>query len=104
MTNDVKDKLYPTHYGLGFIKAPYNLSQKSFLKERLDNITVNEFIPGPVRTKQALKNYSEDDKSSPFNNPNEWVKSPDEVIDLVLHMLAYQGMGPTSQIFSLARR
>ncbi|MBJ58032.1 MAG: hypothetical protein CMP24_07335 [Rickettsiales bacterium] len=69
-----------------------------------DNIIVNEFIPGPVRTKQALKNYSKEDKSSPFNNPNEWVKDPNDVVDLILHMFSFPTLGPTSQIFSLARR
>ena len=90
-------------YGAGKAAARM-IANTAALELMENNITVNEFIPGPVRTKQALKNYSEEDKSSPFNNPNEWVKSPDEVIDLVLHMLAYPGMGPTSQIFSLARR
>ena len=69
-----------------------------------DNITVNEFIPGPVRTKQALKNYSETDLNSPFNNPKEWIKNPEDVTDLILTMFALPGLGPTSQIFSLARR
>jgi len=69
-----------------------------------DNITVNEFIPGPVRTLQALSGVTENDKGSPFNNPAEWVKDPEEVVDMLLMMAAYPGMGPTSQIFSLARR
>ena len=69
-----------------------------------DNITVNEFIPGPTRTLQALNGVTKDNTASPFNNPNEWVKEPEEVVDLMLMMAAYPGMGPTSQIFSLARR
>ncbi len=69
-----------------------------------DNITVNEFIPGPTRTFQALNGLTENNKASPFNNPAEWVKEPEEVVDLMLMMAAYPGMGPTSQIFSLARR
>ena len=69
-----------------------------------ENITVNEFIPGPVRSKQALAHYDETDISSPFNNPAEWVKEPDDVIDMLLFMAAYPGAGPTSQVFSLARR
>ena len=69
-----------------------------------DNITVNEFIPGPTRTLQALNGVMEDNKASPFNNPAEWVKEPDEVVDMMLTIAAYPGMGPTSQIFSLARR
>lgn len=69
-----------------------------------DNITVNEFIPGPTRTLQALNGVTKENTESPFNNPAEWVKEPEEVVDLMLMMAAYPGMGPTSQIFSLARR
>lgn len=69
-----------------------------------DNITVNEFIPGPVRSRQALAHYDKSDKNSPFNNPKEWVKEPDDVVDTLLFMAAFPGAGPTSQIFSLARR
>ena len=69
-----------------------------------DNITVNEFIPGPTRTLQALHGIAPDDQSSPFNNPAEWVKEPEDVVEMMLTMAAYPGMGPTSQIFSLARR
>jgi len=69
-----------------------------------DNITVNEFIPGPVRSKQALDGLTKEDKNSPFNNPKEWVKEPEDVTEMLLFMAAYPGMGPTSQIFSLARR
>ena len=68
-----------------------------------DNITINEFIPGPTRTFQAL-NGIEDDKTSPFNNPTEWVKDPEDVVDLMMTIAAYPGLGPTRQIFSLARR
>ncbi len=69
-----------------------------------DNITVNEFIPGPTRTLQALNGVTKENTESPFNNPAEWVKEPEEVVDLMVMMAAYPGMGPTSQIFSLARR
>ena len=69
-----------------------------------DNITVNEFIPGPVRTEQALQFYDPNDTASPFNNPNEWVKEPEDVVDTMLFMVAFPGAGPNSQIFSLARR
>ena len=69
-----------------------------------DNITVNEFIPGPTRTLQALDGLTATDKASPFNNPAEWVKDPEDVVDLMLMMAAYPGLGPSGQIFSLARR
>ena len=80
------------------------IANTASLELMADNITVNEFIPGPVKTKQALKNYSETDLNSPFNNPEEWVKKPEDVTDLILTMFSLPGLGPTSQIFSLARR
>ena len=79
------------------------IANTASLELMADNITVNEFIPGPVKTKQALKNYSETDLNSPFNNPEEWVKKPEDVTDLILTMFSLPGLGPTSQIFSLAR-
>ena len=90
-------------YGAGKAAARM-IANTAALELMEDNITVNEFIPGPVKTKQALKFYSENDINSPFNNPKEWVKEPEDVIDLILMMFAYPGTGPTSQVFSLARR
>lgn len=80
------------------------VAQTAALELMEDNITVNEFIPGPVRSKQALAGYNKNDPNSVFNNPKEWIKEPDDVVDMMLMMAAYPGMGPTSQIFSLARR
>ena len=51
-----------------------------------------------------MKGVSEDNVSSPFNNPAEWVKEPEDVVDMLLTIAAYPGMGPTGQKFSLARR
>lgn len=67
-------------------------------------ITVNELIPGPTLTEQALKGTSQDDPNSPFNNPNEWVKQPEDVVPLALMMAAFPDKGPNGQTFSLARR
>ena len=80
------------------------VARTAALETAQDNITVNEFIPGPVRTEQALKFYDPDDRTSPFNNPGEWVKEPADVVDTMLFMAAFPGAGPNSQIFSLARR
>jgi len=74
------------------------------LEYREENITFNEFIPGPTRTLQAMNGISAKDTSSPFNNPAEWVKEPEDVVDMMLTIASYPGMGPTGQIFSLARR
>jgi len=80
------------------------LANTAALELASDNITVNEFIPGPVRSLQALARFDESDKNSPFNNSKEWVKEPEDVVDTLLFMAAFPGAGPTSQIFSLARR
>ena len=90
-------------YGVGK-SAARMIANTAALELMVDNITVNEFIPGPVRTKQALKNYSETDLNSPFNNPKEWIKNPEDVTDLILTIFSLSGLGPTGQIFSLARR
>lgn len=80
------------------------LAQTAAQELMADNITVNEFVPGPTRTLQALNGVTAENKASPFNNPAEWVKEPEDVVDLMLMMAAYPGMGPTKQVFSLARR
>lgn len=80
------------------------LANTAALELASDKISVNEFIPGPVRTLQALARFEDTDKNSPFNNPNEWVKEPEDVVDTLMFMAAYPGAGPTRQIFSLARR
>jgi NADP-dependent 3-hydroxy acid dehydrogenase YdfG len=90
-------------YSVGKVAARM-IANTASLELMTDNITVNEFIPGPVKTKQALKNHSDSDLNSPFNNPNEWVKNPEDVTDLILTIFSLPGLGPTSQIFSLARR
>ncbi|MEZ5810578.1 MAG: SDR family oxidoreductase [Rhizobiaceae bacterium] len=67
------------------------------------NISVNEFIPGPTETEQALL-AAAGKVDSPFKNPNEWVKKPEDVVPLALLLAGYPGAGPTGQVFSLARR
>lgn len=90
-------------YGVGKAGARM-LANTAALELMADNITVNEFIPGPTRTVQALAGTTKDNAASPFNNPSEWIKEPADVVDMMLMMAAYPGKGPTSQIFSLARR
>jgi 3-oxoacyl-[acyl-carrier protein] reductase len=67
------------------------------------NISVNELIPGPTVTEQARRAIAEGE-ASPFSNPAEWAKEPEDVVPLALMVAAYPGKGPTGQIFSLARR
>jgi 3-oxoacyl-[acyl-carrier protein] reductase len=64
------------------------------------NISVNELIPGPVKT-------SIDDNFKPgrINSiDTEWHKLPEDVIPLALFLASQPDIGPTAQSFSLMRR
>ena len=58
------------------------------------NISVNELIPGPVRTKMGGDLAIE----------SEWKKSPEEVVPLALFLATQPHVGPTAQSYSLMRR
>ena len=65
------------------------------------NISVNELIPGPVRTTMADR---EEGDTSVFAIDSEWVKSPEEVVPLALFLATQPQVGPTAQSYSLMRR
>lgn len=66
------------------------------------NISVNELIPGPVKTSMT---DNEDARSGvAFTASDEWIKEPDDVTSLALWMAAQPDVGPTAQSFSLMRR
>lgn len=71
------------------------------------NITINELIPGPVRT-ALTAGVEERAKASggatPFSNPVEWIKTPEDVVPLALFLANQPERGPTGQTFSLMRR
>jgi 3-oxoacyl-[acyl-carrier protein] reductase len=67
-----------------------------------ESITVNELIPGPVAT-ELTSGLFEENKPHP-SIPGEWVKGPEEVVPLALHLATQGPHGPTGQSFSLARR
>lgn len=98
---------YPSRNNASYCagKAAARIVAKTAALELVDdNITVNEFIPGPVRTRQTQANYDPADPNSPFNNPAEWVKDPEDVTEMLVFLAAYPGKGPNSQVYSLARR
>lgn len=66
------------------------------------NITVNELIPGPVRTSLTAKQA--DNNKGVFQIESEWIKTPDEVAPLALFLATQPSIGPTAQSFSLMRR
>lgn len=59
-----------------------------------DGISVNELVPGPVRTDATR------DGGAVSGIESEWVKSPEEVVFLATQ----PDVGPTAQSFSLMRR
>ena len=60
-----------------------------------DNISVNELIPGPVRTDMTR------DVAAP---PGEWFKQPADVVPLALFLASMPDFGPSAQSYSLMRR
>lgn len=63
-------------------------------------ISVNELIPGPVRTGINLQ---DDDELRAQLGAHEWIKQPEDVVPLALFLAAQPESGPTAQSFSLKR-
>ena len=66
------------------------------------NISVNELIPGPVLTDRVAQYARE--PGSVFLDDSEWVKTPEDVVPLVLFLAAQPDRGPTGKTYSLMRR
>ena len=66
------------------------------------NISVNELIPGPVRTEMTDQGSSR--PGSVFDIDSEWAKDPEDVVPIALFMATQPDVGPTGQFFSLLRR
>ena len=70
-------------------------------------ITVNELNPGPVRTALTAdveRRAVAAGGATPFSNPVEWIKQPEDVAPLALFLATQPDRGPTGQTFSLMRR
>jgi 3-oxoacyl-[acyl-carrier protein] reductase len=65
-----------------------------------DNISVNELIPGPVDT----GGLSGTARKELVEKRNEWLKKPEDVVQLALFLASQPDAGPTDQSFSLMRR
>ena len=65
-----------------------------------DGISVNELIPGPVRTSATRDRGA----GSVFGIQSEWAKDPEDVVPLALFLAIQPDTGPTAQSFSLMRR
>ena len=71
------------------------------------NISVNELIPGPVRTQLTVnveKDAAKKGHTTPFLTAGEWIKQPEDVAGLAMFMATMPNVGPTAQSFSLMRR
>ncbi|MFM0653493.1 SDR family NAD(P)-dependent oxidoreductase [Paraburkholderia sediminicola] len=73
------------------------LTQTLAVELQSANISVNELIPGPVRT--AMTGFGE--KIAP---EGEWIKEPEDVAPPALFLASQPDIGPTAQSFSLIRR
>ncbi|KWR75546.1 SDR family NAD(P)-dependent oxidoreductase [Cupriavidus sp. IDO] len=71
------------------------LTQSLAVELQEDNISVNELIPGPVRTDLT--------RNAPMP-PGEWVKEPADVVPLALFLASMPDAGPSAQSYSLMRR
>ena len=69
---------------------------------RASHISVNELIPGPVRT--SLDPHQPGQPSLVPQLEQEWVKQPEDVVPLALFLATQPADGPTAQSFSLMRR
>jgi len=67
------------------------------------NISVNELIPGPVRT-ELTRDVESSSSATPFTTSGEWIKQPEDVVDLALFLATQPDRGPTAQSYSLMRR
>ena len=66
-----------------------------------DGISVNELIPGPVKTDI---NPQDDDQLRDQLGHTEWIKQPQDIVPLALFLAGQPKTGPTAQSFSLMRR
>ena len=65
-----------------------------------EDISVNELIPGPVDT-GGLSGTARTDL---VEKHNEWLKKPEDVVQIALFLASQPDVGPTAQSFSLMRR
>jgi 3-oxoacyl-[acyl-carrier protein] reductase len=66
-----------------------------------DAISVNELIPGPVRTDIGTGDFG---SAATKTFAGEWSKTPDDVVPLALMLATQPNHGPSAQSFSLMRR
>jgi len=91
-----RQKPYPGFSSYSCSKAGlWMLTQSLAMELQEDNISVNELIPGPVKTDMTR------DVPVP---PGEWFKEPGDVVPLALFLATMPDFGPSAQSYSLMRR
>jgi 3-oxoacyl-[acyl-carrier protein] reductase len=69
------------------------------------SISVNELIPGPVETNQAVRGLRDlQTWRKKFEEMGEWLKAPEDVVPLAMFLATQPPGGPSAQSFSLMRR
>ncbi|QQK80507.1 SDR family oxidoreductase [Salicibibacter cibi] len=70
------------------------------------NISINEIIPGPVRTRLTNEGglFKKQNDESIKGFDSEWIKDPEDVAPLALFLATQKDVGPSGQSFSLLRR
>ncbi len=92
----------PGRSGYACSKAGVWMLTRILARELLPyNISVNELIPGPVKT-AVMKGHESDFLS--LVGETEWMKEPEDVVNLALFIAAQPDIGPTAQSYSLMRR
>lgn len=75
------------------------------MEVRTRNVTVNELVPGPVRTDLLAKLLQMDPKDlEQFKIGTEWIKDPEDVADWALFMASQPTGGASGQLFSMLGR
>jgi 3-oxoacyl-[acyl-carrier protein] reductase len=64
------------------------------------NISVNELIPGPVDTAALSDSF----RKNVVEQHHEWLKTPEDVVQLALFLASQPDIRPSAQSFSLMRR
>ncbi len=82
--------------------AVASLVQTLAVELRDDHIAVNELIPGPVATN--LNPRAGQAGTSLGGAQTEWIKRPEDVVDLAVLLARFPNHGPTGQTFSLMAR
>jgi len=77
--------------------ALWKLTQVLAMELQEHRISVNELIPGPVKT--AMTDFGNHTFA-----PSEWIKEPDDVVPMAMFLAAQPDIGPTAQSYSLMRR